>query len=621
MDNSLLRALPIYAQHLSEATGVKVVVNGNAAYTDGDTVVVPFVKNGDAQLSFGYIAHECSHVRNTDMDAFKKSLNVPMRKRLLNVLEDIRIERLSMDQYPGTEDDIRYLNRKVLLETYVAQDLAQAPPLHILHNALLYGAYWRLQEPQLEAPARAYLSALVNVVGQPLADRIMDTACRTLQCANTGDVLVLVDEILTMLPSQEEQKPDEPKDEPQDDSKGSPDDDSEQDQNGDGGAGDSSEKPDNQSDSTGSSGLGDEGDQDGAAGESESEEEEGSTDSKSEQKTSSGSSEAADDGSNQDQGASQSQGVGQGQTGDTEGNDGTGIDLREMAMTASEDDLQGLISDVGDAAGQELTAQARRIGVENTFSIKGRTTRRCPLSASNSIWHGGEQSAGLRQVLTGLLQSKIDCRVRLKRQGRRIDTGRIAMLKAGETRIFRSKARAERTSASIQFLLDKSYSMSEAIVGAEAALYAVLAAMEGIPLVSTGAISFPEQRNWCALIKSHNERLPAAVQAGGFGGIPDGNTPLGAALWAAAVELLSPKTVKSDRKILFVVTDGKPDDVFNAKSMVLRLEDAGIEVIGLGFGGATNDVLSAVFRRYSNVGTVSNLRSTLFELVRGALAA
>ena len=621
MDKSLLGALPIYAQHLSEATGVKVVVNGNAAYTTGKTVVVPFVKNGDAQLSFGYIAHECSHVRNSDMGVVTTALNVPMRKRLLNVLEDIRIERLSMDQYPGTEDDIRYLNRKVLLEPYVAQDLAQAPPLHILHNALLYGAYWKLQEPQLEAPAKAYLSALVNVVGQPLADQIMDTACRTLQCANTGDVLVLVDEILAMLPSQEEQKPDQPQEERQDDSQESPDDDSEQDQNGDGDADNSSEESGSQSDSTGSSEPSDEGDQDGDTSDGEGQDQEGGTDSESEQTTASGGSEAADDGSNQDQGASQSQSAGQGQAGDTEGNDGAGIGLREMAMSASEDDLKGLVSDVGDAAGQHLTAQAKRIGVENTMSISGRTAHRNVISESRSIRLGGEQSAGLRQVLTGLLQAKIDCRVRLKRQGRRIDTGRIAMLKAGETRIFRSKARAEKTSASIQFLLDKSASMREAIVEAEAALYAVLAAMDGVPLVSTGAISFPEAGEWCALIKSHNERLPAAVQAGGFGGSPGSSTPLGAALWSAAVELLSPKTVKSDRKILFVITDGQPDDVYHAKSMVLRLDNAGIEVIGLGFGGATNEVLSAVFRRYSNVGTVSNLRSTLFELVRGALAA
>lgn len=93
---------------------------------------------------------------------------------------------------------------------------------------------------------------------------------------------------------------------------------------------------------------------------------------------------------------------------------------------------------------------------------------------------GIEQSAGLRQCLNGLLQAQVDCRVRLKRQGKRIDTGRIAMMKGGETRVFRSKSRAERQSASIQVLLDKSGSMKSAIDQAEAAVYAVLSALEGL---------------------------------------------------------------------------------------------------------------------------------------------
>ena len=41
-NNSLIGSLPIYAQHLSEQTGVKVVVEGKTAYTDGQKVVVPF---------------------------------------------------------------------------------------------------------------------------------------------------------------------------------------------------------------------------------------------------------------------------------------------------------------------------------------------------------------------------------------------------------------------------------------------------------------------------------------------------------------------------------------------------------------------------------------------------
>lgn len=66
----------------------------------------------------------------------------------------------------------------------------------------------------------------------------------------------------------------------------------------------------------------------------------------------------------------------------------------------------------------------------------------------------------------------------------------------------------------------KSGSMKSAIDQAEAAVYAVLSALEGLPLVTTGAMSFPNKANdgveRCALIKSPKERLIRAVSEGGF---------------------------------------------------------------------------------------------------------
>lgn len=103
-NQSLVGTLPIYAQHLAELTGVKVLVEGHQAYTDGNVVNVPFTEH-DLPLSFGYVAHECSHVRNTDMAVFAAA-KIPFRRRLLNILEDIRIERLSMDQYPGDRKSV-----------------------------------------------------------------------------------------------------------------------------------------------------------------------------------------------------------------------------------------------------------------------------------------------------------------------------------------------------------------------------------------------------------------------------------------------------------------------------------------------------------------------------------
>lgn len=237
---------------------------------------------------------------------------------------------------------------------------------------------------------------------------------------------------------------------------------------------------------------------------------------------------------------------------------------------------------------------------------------------------GIEQSAGLRQCLNGLLQAQVDCRVRLKRQGKRIDTGRIAMMKGGETRVFRSKSRAERQSASIQILLDKSGSMKSAMDQAEAAVYAVLSALEGLPLVTTGAMSFPNKTTdgveRCALIKSPKERLIRAVSEGGFGAMSEGGTPLAQALWPAAVEVLR---AKGEKKILFVITDGGPNPgtTHAAKEFIQRCEISGIEVIGLGFGDANEQILKLLFNQYCSVGEVANLKNSLFGLVREALAA
>lgn len=621
MAKSLIGSLPYYAQHLAEQTGVKVVVQGTRAFTDGKTVTVPFSED-DLPLSFGFIAHECSHVRNTDMAVFGAAAPVPFRKNLLNILEDIRIERLSMDQYPGTEDDIRYLNRKVLLDPFQPERVAQATDVEIIHNAILMGGYWKLQEPQLEVPARAYLEALEARLGQELADKIMAEVLKTLKCDSTKEVLALVDSIIELLPSSEDKPEPEPEkgnDEGADESgeKGE----SEADPQGEG----EGETGNTDSDGTGEKGSDPSGEQNSSQGDEAGgdqpanggEDGTGGGQPNSEQKSS-----PEGQGASSDQKASGQRDATQ-QPGD--GQDAQ-LGLRERVMQATESDLQGLISEVGDAAAELLGRKASAsFNPIKPFPLGGRAVRRSDEASCRRRTTGEAHSAGLRQILNGLLQAQVDCRVRLKRQGRRIDTSRIAMLPAGETRVFRSKARAERQSAAIQFLFDKSVSMDAAMEQAEATLYAVLRGLEGLPLVTTGAMSFPGTTTagadqCCDLIKRSTERLGAAVEAGGFGALPHGGTPLAQAIWPAAIEVLR---AKGERKILFVITDGEPNSGTDGycKEMFERCEASGIQVIGLGFGSANSYVLSKLFTKYVAVGTVSRLKTALFEVVRDVLTA
>ncbi|SEJ47604.1 Cobalamin biosynthesis protein CobT, partial [Azotobacter beijerinckii] len=592
---TLMGSLPVYAQHLSEQTGVKVVVEGSQAYTDGTKVVVPFTET-DPELSFGYVAHECSHVRNTDMQCFGEAQAVPFRLSVLNILEDIRIERLSMDQYPGTEGDLNHLAKAVLGDRLDPADVAQKPALHVVHDTLLLVGRRQMLGQELEQPATVMLQAQEKLLGAQLSARIMQKVGEVLQCDSTREVLALADAIIALLPSQEDQQ----------DEGGAEQQDQEQQEN----------QPQESDDASASEADSDEGES-----ESQSQgEEAGQPDS--EQKNSAGNQAGDGQDDRQDGGSSRSQG------GDTpaeaEGDDAVGDpgsqpgdhpsqeanDLREQAMQATAGDLQGLISEVGDQAAELLSQKARRDPcARRLLSLAGRSCLRSDAASGRRVQLGLEQSSGLRQCLNGLLQAQVDCRVSLKRQGKRLDTSRIALLKAGETRVFRSKARAERQSAAIQFLLDKSGSMSGAMDEAEAALYAVLHAVENLPQVSTGAIAFPERGSdsvtRCALIKGHRERLLQAVRLGGFGAMHQGCTPLGEALWPAAVELLR---AQGEHKILFVITDGEPDSAWLAQEMVERCENSGIEVLALGFGGATADLLSRTFTRFRAVGQVSRLK-------------
>lgn len=619
---SLIGSLPIYAQHLSEMSGVQVVVQGTSAYTDGTKVVVPFTDQ-DPRLSFGYIAHETSHVRNTDMECFEKTRSTPFRQSVLNILEDIRIERLSMEQYPGTEGDLNYLVKQVLGEHLDPQVVAAKPPLHIVHDTLLIAGRWAMLGQDLEQPAEVMLQAQEALLGSSLSQQIMQKVGEVLRCNNTPEVLALADAIIALYPSQEDQqkdnpKQDQPQDQPQEQS-------SEGDQSQDH---DQSQEGDEQS--SGSDGGGDgDGDESGKPGKSgKSNQEAGQPDS--EGKKSAGN--QGNDGQGDQQGQPSGSGNGSSESRDQDqGQQPTPTNskpasqaqnLREQANTATDVDLQGLISEVGDKAAEMLGNKARTDPtVGNAFALSGRTNNRGANASSARVRSGQEMSSGLRQSLNGLLQAQVDCRVRLKRQGTRIDTSRIAMLKAGETRVFRSKARAERQSAAIEILLDRSSSMQSAMDDAEAAVYAVLQALEGIPLVTTGAMSFPEvafRNESCALIKSHKERLAEAVAKGGFGAYANGYTPLAQALWPAAVEVLR---AKGERKILFVITDGQPDNVRAARAMVVRCENSGIDVIGLGFGAAKAEALVHTFTRFRAIGEVGKLKQALFELTREVLTA
>lgn len=216
--------------------------------------------------------------------------------------------------------------------------------------------------------------------------------------------------------------------------------------------------------------------------------------------------------------------------------------------------------------------------------------------------------------LSTLLRAQGQGRTVVGKSGKLVPT-RLWKLKAGNTRIFRKTIDGETLSTAIYVLLDVSKSMDDQIERAKLATAFVPVAMEGVEGVQTSIASFPGYRRALNPVKAFDESVAvgldrlAAVRA-------NGGTPLGAALRLALPVLLD---CEVDRRLLLVVTDGKPDDKDSAQAMLRSAELEGVEVIGLGIGRSLRGDLAEVFSDYVCIDSVGELTNALCSVLERKL--
>jgi cobalamin biosynthesis protein CobT len=94
---------------------IQVILEGNNAYTDGSTIVLPSLPDSaeiskeTAMVIRGYVDHEAGHVRHSDFDviaSIDKDGKSNLRK-IHNCLEDVWMEKRVMEEYAGAEKNLR----------------------------------------------------------------------------------------------------------------------------------------------------------------------------------------------------------------------------------------------------------------------------------------------------------------------------------------------------------------------------------------------------------------------------------------------------------------------------------------------------------------------------------
>lgn len=551
LQTSLEKSLPIVAAAYGEQFGVKIVLSGKDAYTDGKTIVLPLLKSKSdlRDVLFGYLAHESAHVRDSDFDILKKCKN-QTEKSFTNIIEDIRIEQLIQDVFPGTRFTLD------AVWTYIVGQ-GMSPPARTednegtqLHQYLLH----RLRSEVLHRESSALLAESSQQVMEqtfPLGffvrlDGLFAKYLDKLICSD--DCLKLARAIIKALKDAEEEKQNQ-EDQP-DDSDSSQDDNGQKaDPNGDGDQDDSQLSP-GQADSS------------------------------------------------KDDDADQNDGDPQQSDEDASG----GTSLHESLINETdlpEDAISQLSKQLAEQAQEDNDGDPIAI---NTSSVGGDANNN---GETSSLKTGILASSAIRSQLQGLLHAQTREKQWLHTSGKRVDGKRLTRLSAGDSRIFIKRDETRRTDTAVHLLLDSSGSMYRIQDIANQATVSLALAVSSIPQCDIATSMFPGVGGDVSPVIRRGQ--PVRANLGRFAVNSSGGTPLAEAMLYAARELA---VSRRQRKVLIIITDGAP----NNGSEVRYMKDIIASHIDIYAIGINSTAVSQYFENWSVINDVKELQRALFQI-------
>jgi nitric oxide reductase activation protein len=227
----------------------------------------------------------------------------------------------------------------------------------------------------------------------------------------------------------------------------------------------------------------------------------------------------------------------------------------------------------------------------------------------------------LRTRLQAVLQSTALVRNRNGFTGK-LDTRRLSGTSVGNARVFLRQNRRQAINTAIHILLDASGSMYSCMTLAAQACFAVASALEGIPGTGTAITVFPadpvQAHNSSDLIGQtvfpllkHKEKLHGRMRMTAAGG-----TPLDSALWWVIQRM---HTLSEERKIILIITDGRPDNESETVKAIRTARQAGMEIYGIGIADAA--IMLLLPENGMIVRDIHELAIGMFAMLRKAMVA
>lgn len=219
--------IPLLAKILGNQMGLSVIFSRTAttASINMETKVITLPEamcnsgqTSDVVLIRGFIAHEAvGHGRHTDKNTLLK-IKSKFEASLINILEDIRIEKAAWKCYPGVRtilsELVDYLvqdEKTDFFGQFVEEDkFTQLSQAHLLHGYLL--TYLRANCLKQSINFDLYKQAARDAFGDDLMDKVVAIALKSEHAKSTEEIYVLANQIIDLLkenaPEEEEEEGD-----------------------------------------------------------------------------------------------------------------------------------------------------------------------------------------------------------------------------------------------------------------------------------------------------------------------------------------------------------------------------------------------------------------------------
>jgi hypothetical protein len=577
----LINALPLVADVLGRKYGVQVRIGGNEAYTDGNVIQLPGLPVDSDEtvrsLVRGYIDHESAHIRYSDFSVLLGEKLTRQEHFLANIFEDYRVEQAMAAMFPGCGHNLDWLTRHLLGEGYEQGE--NLSPEKLVFTWLVFAVTaWDIQEflvrkeeigIQVTARYPGLLQEL-EIFVQTVPER----------CLSTQASIELGRECLEILKKyvrDNRQVKNGSTDHPGQEDMGQS---GHDEVSGQHGLGQQSEQAEKYEDISSTQEMG--------------------QDASTQPETSSISGESQEEQDIRDTGTCQE----------------VAEVLRNLESFLEEDDPDLPKS------GTELLFEAIRQLPQQTGEIltvaipSGKTTSSLSAEEQNSA---RQATTALRTRLQAVLQSTDLTRNRRGFTGK-LDTHRLSRTSVGDARIFLRQNRRQAINTAIHILLDASGSMCSCMKLASQACFAVASALESIPGTGTAITVFPADpiqahdsshligQTVFPLLK-HKEKLHTRMNMSA-----GGNTPLGSALWWVIQRM---HVLSEERKIILIITDGRPDNESEAIKAIETARLADMEVYGIGIADAA--IMRLLPENGMIVRDISELAFGMFAMLRKAM--